>query len=168
MIRPLALVALAVMVAPAFAQDAAMLQHMTGDLDKGDTPKTLRAAYAACMLGAGDLEATAGIFTDAGWAREDDPEMGLTSLAPPGAEPAILMASDGSFCDVATETLGTDTALSTLQILSGVAGVAPESVDVPTGCLAFRLGSTLAEISSTGNDPVCQSETTSAVRFTFE
>jgi hypothetical protein len=157
--------ALTLLATPTFAQDNAILVHMTRDLDKPE--KALRAAYAACIAGNGQVEATARPFTENGWTRSDDTEMGLITLTPAEGDLYVTLAADGSFCDVASESQGTDAALSSIQILSGAAGLPVEMLETGGECLAASIGMGMVEIMSSGNDPVCLSETTSAARFFF-
>lgn len=158
---------LACLAAPAAAQDRAMLEHLLRDLDDATDPKALRAATAACILGEGNADAIAAYFTEAGWTRSDDTEMGMTSLSAPAGSVGVSLYDDGRICDVASEGWGTDTALGALQIASGVAGLGLETLP-DSECTALRLTpSVTVEVTSTGQDPVCFSENTSALRFTY-
>lgn len=160
---PIFLAMFAAQVFPALAQDAALMR-LVADLDKPEL--ALLGSYAACLAGQGDVQATAGLFTAKGWTRYDESEMGLITLTPATGEIYVTLASDGSFCDVASETTGTVVALGSVQGLATAAGLPVENLETGSDCAAVSLGPrAFAEINSSGNDPVCQSETTSAVRF---
>lgn len=154
------------LAAPAVAEDRAMLETQLRGLKKPEDQKVLRAASAACLLGLGDVEAIAAPFIAAGWERMDDAEMGMTSLTPPAGNAYVSLYDDGRICDVSSEVWGTDTALGAVQVLSGVAGLSLDSIDRADGCISMGLtpGATVT-VTSSGNDPVCQSETTSTLRF---
>ncbi len=166
MIRAAALIAC--LATPAMAQDAAMLNHFAGSLNKPTETKVLSAAAAACLLGNGKTEDIAARFTDAGWTREDDTEMGVTSLTPAEGNVYVSLYNDGKICDVASEAWGTEKAISALQVVAGGSGLSLNSVDNPSECDTYALSDTITvEITSSGNDPVCYSDTTSTLRFTF-
>lgn len=155
------------LAAPATAEDRTMLETQLRGLKKPEDQKVLRAASAACLLGLGDVEAIAAPFVEKGWARMDDAEMVVTSLTPPAGDMVyVTLYDEGRICDVSSEVWGTDTALSTVQILSGVAGLSMDSIENPDGCISMALTPAASvTITSSGNDPVCMSETTSTLRF---
>jgi hypothetical protein len=164
--RAAALLAVLAFAAPAVAEDRAMLESQLSGLKKPEEQKVLRAASAACLLGLGDVEAIAAPFVAAGWERMDDAEMGMTSLTPPAGEAYVSLYDDGRICDVASEVWGSDTALGAVQILSGIAGLSLDSIDRADGCISMALTPAASvTVTSSGNDPVCWSETTSTLRF---
>lgn len=164
-LRPLTLALVLALPVPAIAQDVAMLEFSLRDLDDATDLAVLRAAGAACILGAGDADATAAYFTEAGWSRSDDTEMGIVSLAPPAGNVAVTLYDGGRICDVSSEVWGFATAIGALQILSGMAGLGLDS-DQNAECTTIRLtDSVTATITSTGQDPVCDSETNSSTRY---
>lgn len=165
--RLLALLTVLALAAPAGAEDRAMLETQLRGLKKPDDQKVLRAASAACLLGLGDVEAIAAPFVKYGWDRQDDSEMGVTSIVPPSGDMVYVMIYDeGRICDVSSEVLGTDTALSAVQILSCVGGLSLNSIERADGCISMALTPTASvTVTSSGQDPVCQSETTSTLRF---
>ncbi len=151
---------------PAVAQDRAMLEFLLVELADPTNSKVLRAAAAACMLGDGQVDAIAAPLVAAGWTRSDDDEMGMVALYPATGSVGVSLYDEGRICDVASEAWGTDIALTAVQIMSAASGLSPEPMDGE--CMAFRLTPTFTvDITSTGQDPVCQSDTTSSLRFTY-
>ncbi|MEO8241745.1 MAG: hypothetical protein ABI832_05490 [bacterium] len=166
MIRAAAL--LAFLAGPAMAQDTAMLNQFARGLNKPAKLNAFSAAAAACLLGNGKTDDTAARFTKAGWAREDDTEMGVTTLTPTDGGVYVSLYDAGKICDVASEVWGTEKAIGALQVVAGGSGLALQSVDNASTCDTYALSDQITvEITSSGNDPVCYSETTSTLRFTF-
>ena len=167
MIRSTLLVAL-LLATPAVAQDLSVLQSQLGDLEEEQDNGALAPLIAACLLGDGDAEATAALFTDAGWIRTDDPEMGVVTLVPAWGDPYVTLYQDGAICDVTSETLSLMRADQNLIPLLTAAQFSIDRTDVPSGCIAYDLGKgVVAEMSSSGNDPQCRSDDNSNIRFTF-
>lgn len=155
-------------VMPAAAQEWSTVEFMARKLDSDDHGAAYGAAVAACLAGRGDPERTASLFTKGGWAVVEEREMGLMEISSPDADLYALAADDGSFCAAYSETQGTVAAIGKLQIIGGAAGLSFDSLDTPDGCIGFDMGNGIrSEITSSGNDPVCDSETTSSVRFLF-
>ena len=155
MIRSLALLAL--LATPALAQDA-------------DPNNQLVEGFMACVSGNGDLDMTEAVLDASQWTRSDDGEEGLTYFFPGAGENTfVYIADDGSFCHVESTTVGSET---TSQILAAILE-APEGVPFfyskdDFGCTRLDLETGVtATIQSGGNDPVCASDTDSAVRFDF-
>jgi hypothetical protein len=148
------------------AADPAMLAGLAAMIDDGEGGG-LSSAYAACAAGAGDPEATAAFWTGEGWQRTDETEMGLIVLSSPAARWSVTLAADGSFCEVASEQDGTGYAMAQAMAVSMMAGGANPSTG-PDGCTLFELPAAKMALTSTGQDPVCTSDTTSAVRVTFD
>jgi hypothetical protein len=166
MMRPLTLSVLLALPVPVLAQDTMMLEFALRDLDDATESTVLRAAGAACILGAGNVDAIATPFTDAGWSREDDADMGIVSLTPPAGDVAVTLYDDGTICEVASEVWGFATALGALQILAGTAGLSMDSDQNAECTTIFLTDSITATVTSTGQDPVCASETNSSIRYT--
>lgn len=156
---PLALAA-AVMAAPA-AADPMLRMFAVGQVG-GNQP--LVRPLAACLYGGGDIDRVAEVLSDLGVRREDHADMGATFLTFPGQPYAISFYMDGEICDVSSERIGTSEALSQLMVLGGAVGFA--SLD--SECTGLRIVGVEAEVTSSGNDPVCFDDRTSTVRFTFE
>jgi hypothetical protein len=153
---------------PAAAQDLSTVEFMARKLNDDDAGKVYASAIAACLAGQGDAEKTAALFTGKDWTLTEEAEMGLNELASPHDAVYVLAATDGSFCAAYAEDRGTDVATANLMVLIGAGGLGSEDVSTADGCFAFQLTPTIvAEVTSSGNDPVCQDDATSSVRFTF-
>ena len=156
MIRAFALLTL--LATPAAAQDA----NPNNQLVEG---------YLACMSGGGMVDLTEAMLVDAlQWTRNDDGEEGLIYFYPgAGEDTFVYIADDGSFCHVESTTVDSATASEILAAsLAPPEGAAFFYSKDDMGCtrLDFDTGVT-ATITSGGNDPMCGSETDSAVRFDF-
>ena len=150
------------------AQDWTMVNFMARDLNKDDPAKAYRGAIAACLAGRGDVEKTAAFFTEAGWTRNDETEMGTVDYVGPDQSLYVLQADDGSFCAAYSETQGSDTAIGNIQIVGGAGGFSFDHALSEGGCDSYALAPGVSvEITSSGNDPVCSDSATSSVRFTF-
>ncbi|MCU0801038.1 MAG: hypothetical protein MUD11_04560 [Rhodobacteraceae bacterium] len=153
---------------PAMAQDWKMVEFLTSDLDDEKPGQAFGAAIAACMLGQGDAAKTAALFTDAGWTLTADAEMGLNQIASPHASLSVLAATDGSFCAVDSMETGTDVAASLLLQTVSFAGLGTSVAPGPGACTSLQVTPAIAvEVTSSGQDPVCDDPTNSAVRFYF-
>lgn len=163
-----ALLAFLVPAAPALAQEWSTVEFMARDLKKDDPAAAYRGAVAACLAGQGDVEKTAKLFDKGGWTRSDETEMGLVEYASPNDDLYVAQADDGSFCAAYAESLGTDVATGALQIVSGAGGLSLETTKGEFDCDAYTLATgVVAEITSSGNDPVCSDAGTSSVRILF-
>jgi hypothetical protein len=156
-IRSLALLAL--LASPALAQDA-------------DPKNQLVEGYMACMSGGGQVDLTQALLVEGlQWTRSDDGEDGLVYFYPGAGEDSfVYMAEDGSFCHVESTSVDSATASEILAItLAPPEGAAFDYSKDDMGCtrLDFETGVT-ATITSGGNDPICGSESDSAVRFAFD
>ncbi len=159
-----AVLMLAVLAAPVAAQDLSVLEFQLRALEKEQDDQALVPLIAGCFLGAGDLEKTAGFFTDAGWARSDDAEMGMVSLTPPWGDPYVAIYENGAICDATSETNGLMRADSALVPLMAAAQIIVARTEVPSGCVAYDMGNGVtAELTSSGNDPQCRSDDTSNI-----
>jgi hypothetical protein len=166
MIRP-ALLAL-MLATPVAAQDMSILESQLRNLDEEQDSQALVPLIAACLLGGGDAEVTATLFTDAGWTRTDDAEMGVVSLVPAWGDPYVTLYQDGAICDVTSDELSLMRADQSLIPLLTAAQFQVARTDVPSGCIAYDVGNgVVAEMSSAGNDPQCRSDDSSNIRFTF-
>jgi hypothetical protein len=160
--------ALLLLAGPAAAQEMMILDMQMGDLEEAQDEQALRPLLAACLLGNGDAEVTAALFTDAGWTREDETDMGMIALTPPWGDPYVTIYDGGAICDVTSEELGLMIADQNLVPLLLAAQFQIDRTEVPSGCMAYDLGGGIvAELTSSGNDPTCQSDGNSNVRFTF-
>ena len=149
---------LTLLASPVIAQDA----NPNNQLVEG---------YLACMSGGGQTDLTEVMLVDAlQWTRSDEGEDGLTYFFPAtGEDTFVYIADDGSFCHVESTAIDSATASELLAAsLAPPEGAAFEYSKDDMGCtrLDFETGVT-ATITSGGNDPVCGSQTDSAVRFEF-
>jgi len=159
----------ALIAAPALAQEWSTVEFMARGLKKDDPVDAYRGAAAACLAGQGDVEKTAKLFDKGGWTRTDDAEMGLIEYRASGDDLYALQADDGSFCAAYSEIQGTDVATGNLQILAGAGGFALDAASSDMGCDAYVLAAgVVAEVTSSGNDPVCSDAATSQLRFSFK
>lgn len=149
---------LALLASPALAQDA-------------DPKNQLVEGYLACMSGGGMVDLTEAMLVGSlQWTRSDDGEDGLTYFFPgTGEDTFVIIADDGSFCHVESTTV--DSAIASEILAASLAppeGAAFDYSKDDMGCtrLDFETG-VRATITSGGNDPMCGSETDSAVRFDF-
>jgi len=156
MIRAFALLAL--LATPAFTQDA----DPNGQLVEG---------FLACISGNGDMDLSEALLVGAlQWTRSDEGEEGLTYFFPGAGEDTIVyIADDGSFCHVESTSVDSATASQILAAtLESPEGVPFEYSKDDMGCTRLDLETGVtATITSGGNDPICGSESDSAVRFDF-
>jgi hypothetical protein len=170
MARHLASAAVVLLLAlPAQAQDPVKMELLLPGLAEVDPTTQMTSGFVACMKDFGDAETIAGSFTGSTWQRFDEPEAGLISLAPPeGGRTSALLATDGAFCEVESAALTTGQAGHTLALVLQLAGLTGARIGTDAqGCMTFTLGNgLLATVTSGGQDPVCTSDQSSAVRFT--
>jgi hypothetical protein len=156
MIRPLALLIL--MASPALAQDA-------------DPKNQLVEGYMACMSGGGQVDLTQSMLEALSWTRNDEGEDGLIYFFPgAGEDTFVYMADDGSFCHVESTSVDSATASEILAAALGPPeGAAFDYTKDEMGCTRLDFDTAMtATVTSGGNDPVCASETDSAVRFLYQ
>ncbi len=152
---------LAGLVASAGLADTMMLGMVANGTVVNDQP--LAAPFAICLLGGGAIDPVVDALLERGFVREDDTEMQITTLSSPEAEFTVALYEDGAICDVTSEEIGTDGALMTLMVIGGLVGFEGTGSD----CTAIKLAGAVAEVTSSGNDPVCFDGGTSNVRFSF-
>jgi hypothetical protein len=143
------------------AQDA-MLGMAADGLILAEQP--LARAYAACLNGGGRIEPVATALAPLGLTREDDGEMEMTVLFADDQPFMVTFYDGGAICDVSSESIGTAQAMMQLSTVGGLVGY--EAAE-GTECTALRIKGILAEVTSSGNDPVCFDDATSNVRFSF-
>jgi len=149
------------LLATAASADTMMLGMVANGTVAREQP--LAAPYAICILGGGATDPVVDALVEKGFVREDDTEMQVTTLTSPEADYAVTLYDDGAICDVTSETTGTNDAMMALMVVGGLAGFE----GVGGECSALRIAGVVAEVTSSGNDPVCHDEGTSNVRFTF-
>jgi hypothetical protein len=158
----------ACLAAPVSAQDAAALQILGRGIDDTMGIPLMSAATAVCLANDGDGAALVAAFETEGWLVTTDAEMGESGMTRDGADVFVMMFQDGAICDVGSMTLSTGDAISALQTVAGAAGLALEPVTDAMGCDAYQIAPGITvEITSTGQDPVCQSDTDSTLRIAF-
>jgi hypothetical protein len=154
--------------APVMALDLFMAESSLRTLNDSDPSRAYGAALAACLVGQGDPSRTAALFTDAGWTLTEETEMGLNQIASSHAALYVLAAVDGNFCAVYAEDSGTDVAAAQMMLLVASTGLGTSVAPGTSDCTSVQLTPAIAiEVTSSGNDPVCEDAATSSVRFTF-
>lgn len=137
-----------------------MLQPASADV-QGD----MAEAINACLAANGNADTTASAL---GWTNEVDTVMGVATLYLEGEDPIVSVALDGSYCNIESQTIGSEAAS---QILLPIieADYAVEYNKSEDGCTQFGLGEGVSvTILSGGNDPTCAADTNSALRFEYE
>ena len=145
---------------PAFAQDQ-------------DAAYELLDGIGLCMLGEGLVDKTTATLGDLGWTMEANPEAGLVDFYPTEGEATFGFMSDKvEFCQIESTVVGTDEAetMFNLFLMGGNTGITETSTGTDEmGCKTKTLSNgVVAVLTSGGNDPTCESETDSAVRFLFK
>jgi hypothetical protein len=154
--------------APLMALDLFMAESSLRTLNDSDPSRAYGAALAACLVGQGDAARTAALFTDAGWTLTEETEMGLNQIASTHAALYVLAAVDGNFCAVYAEDTGTDIAAAQMMVLVTSTGLGTSVAPGASDCTSVQLTPAIGiEVTSSGNDPVCEDAATSSVRFTF-
>lgn len=153
------------------AYDMGILRAMVDDLDHKDPYMRLNGAVAACLAGEGDQYLTTSLFEDHGWKPRIDEDMGIVEMTRPGDDLLYAwVAEDGSSCRVWSEEIGTHAAGIILKDLADAARIRTEPATGDSGCAGMSLiaGNVgyVVEVTSAGNDPTCDDESTSGVHFT--
>jgi hypothetical protein len=161
------LLAAATFATPAPADNNALLGLVRSAGQPAETGGYL-GGIAACILGGGEVEQTASLFTETGWTREDDAEMGLIYLSGPQGDLGATLAVEGGFCEVASGAIGTDAAKVLLVAALTAAGASQATGTDAYGCTTYLAApGVTAIVTSTGQDPTCDDNGTSAVRLGF-
>jgi len=154
--------ALTTLAAAALA-DQAMLNIVADGMVAAQSP--LAQGYAICLLGGGTVDGIDARLRDRGFLREDEPDMGAVYFDSSEVPFSIGLYENGTICDVTSEEIGTDQAMMGLVVVATMTGY---QMNTGTDCPTLALtGGVTAEVTSSGNDPVCSHPTTSNVRFTF-
>lgn len=152
-----ALLGLSLAATPALAQNATP----EGQLVEG---------YVACALGGGKVDVTVPMLGLYGWTSETDAEPGLVYFQPAVGEATFAyMTDEVQFCHVESTVLGTEAVTSLLEFTIQASGqVSVTDRVTEEGCSVLMLSNGVtAQITSGGQDPVCASDSDSAVRFFF-
>lgn len=152
------------------AADMTILRTIVQDLSSDEAQSQLKGAMAACLAGEGDAERTANLFQENGWNRRDDADMGIFELTNPKTDEFYaLVADDGSACRIWSEEIGTAEAFDLLKSVAEAASLSTESTTGEIGCQALSLivetSSFVTEVTSSGNDPFCEHDSTSGIHF---
>lgn len=150
--------------------DLSILEAMVHDLSQKEAVQILKGAIAACLAGQGDADFTANLFASNGWDRRDDADMGIYELTNPETDEFYaLVADDGSACRVWSEEIGTTQAFDLLKTVAIEANLTANNATGEIGCEALSLivetNSFVVEVTSSGNDPFCEHDSTSGVHF---
>lgn len=131
---------------------------------RGET--LLKAAYETCLTLGGKGDAATEAFAAAGWDVATDDEAGFSEITGP-EEISVLTWSDGGYCLVQSEITGSDRAADLLRDVIAASGQTALEQPGAEGCLTFDLagGGPRAEVTSSGNDPVCTAPDTSGISF---
>ncbi|WP_157971124.1 hypothetical protein [Pseudogemmobacter bohemicus] len=158
-LRSTALMLGTVLAMPLAAETAPPLTGATGE-------ELLKAAYATCLLLGAAGNAATEAFVAAGWEAVTNDEAGYSGLTGPD-ETYAMTWTDGGYCLVQSETIGTDRAGELLAEVIAATGKTAVDLTGEDGCLSFALagGGPGAEVTSSGNDPVCRSADNSGVSF---
>ena len=113
----------------------------------------LAQPYAICLTGEGQAEPVTAAFAALGFSAETDGEKGVSYLTRPGAPYYVELYMDRAICVVASEEIPMDEALYTILTLAGTAGL---EINYDADCPTLRIGSAIATLSSTGQDPICE------------
>jgi hypothetical protein len=155
------------LAAPATAQDWTSIVRVAGDLRSADAALTYRSAAAACLAGRGNPDNTALIFESAGWVVTPD-EAGLTAFQSQHPAVYVLMSETGDFCAAFSERHGTDAATEALYAIVVAGFLSLDTAPSDLGCKAYALApGIVAEVTSSGNDPICEDSRSSSIRLTF-
>jgi hypothetical protein len=134
-----------------------------------DPAGQLVEGYVACQASRANLEIITPTLTQFGWTLEPG-EDGITNAMPGAGEATFVMiADDASFCHIESLKIGTTAAAAIFEAsMQGVNVTLPAATKSADGCTQYDLGDgSTATLTSGGNDPVCTSETDSAVRFDY-
>ena len=127
---------IALLATPMLA-DTAELRAIASGLGQRAEQGGYAAGIAACLLGYGDAAATRTLFTDAGWTAEVDGELGLIYLAADTGDFGGMLAGDGSFCEIASESIGTGPVMDAVVPVLMASSPQAATVTNDTGCTAF-------------------------------
>ena len=124
-------------------------------------PETaLGGAIIACAEGAVDPASADAAFADAGWTSTEGEGDGTTAWEQ--GDLWTMYWTDPGFCMVADEGISSAEMEATLLGLSDAPPTMGKDED---GCSTYDLGPVIATLTSSGNDPVCTSDSGAALRF---
>lgn len=124
-------------------------------------PETaLGGAILACAAGAPDPAKIDTAFGEAGWTAAEGEGDGTASWEM--GDIWVLYWTEPGFCMVADEAISTAEMETTLL---GLTDTPPTMGTDEDGCTTYDLGTVVATLTSSGNDPVCTSDNGAALRF---
>lgn len=124
-------------------------------------PETaLGGAIIACAEGVSDPAKIDTAFGEAGWAAAEGEGDGTASWE--SGDMWVLYSTDPGFCMIADEAISTAEMEATLL---GLTDAPPATGTDEDGCTTYDLGTVVATLTSSGNDPVCISDSGAALRF---
>lgn len=147
------------------AQDMSALPDPVPLLKGSALQDRLDGAIIACLHGTQEPDLALAAYEAAGWTRSDEFD-GTASFFAEGVTTMFWDASEPGFCMVETDQLGTVALQDRLNaVLEQGKWFAVDLVEVE-GCQAVDLGTGIVVApTSGGQDPVCQSDTSAAMRF---
>ncbi|MFE3836854.1 hypothetical protein [Pseudogemmobacter sonorensis] len=146
---------------------AGALEDLAADLGAASGEARLRAAYATCLLHGGGAQGATPAFAAAGWQVWEDADGGFAEFGVEGEDHYGMAWLDGGFCMVATGENGTGSARAEelLREVLARTGAPFELRKTAEQCRTLVIGEIEAEITGDGNDPACQADDSSAIRF---
>ncbi len=133
-----------------------------------DVQEDIANGIYACLASNGNANTVHGDLNAKGWEGDADTEMGIGYVYPPnGEDPIVTVGLDGTWCNVESQTIGSEEASQILlPILEETYDIEYNKDDM--GCTQFGLGEGVSvTVLSGGNDPICGAETNSALRFEY-
>lgn len=151
----LALAAILTLAARPAAADLALAA-----VDLLAAPETaLGGAITACVVAVADPANADMAFDAAGWQPFEDYD---GTNAWEQGDTWVTYWTEPGFCMVANETISTEAMEATLL---GLTDAPPPIGRDADGCATYDLGPVTATLTSSGNDPVCTSDSGAALRF---
>lgn len=152
----------------ASAQDWDVVRGMLALLASEDDYNAQKGAFAACLLGDGDPEATVKLFTKAGWEAEDAGG-GAIDILPPRGNLIAGIYLDGDICSVSNYAQATEEVPHEMEIFLTATGFSWGGNLMVDGCpQGWRIGNeVIASLTSGGQDPECTSPQSNEVRFYY-
>lgn len=133
-----------------------------------DVQEDIGQGIYACLNGNGNPNTTYAALSDIGWEGDVDNEAGIGYVYPPsGEDPVVTIGMDGTWCNVESQTVGSEEASQILlPILEETYDIEYNKDDM--GCTQFGLGEGISvTVLSGGQDPVCAADTNSSLRFEY-
>ncbi len=126
----------------------------------GSPETALGGAVIACAEGASDPKIIDTAFGEAGWTAAEGEGDGTASWE--SGDMWVLYWTEPGFCMIADEAISTAEMEATLL---GLTDTPPTMGKDEDGCTTYDLGPVIGTLTSSGNDPVCMSQTGAALRF---